>query len=355
MDYSFWRNRKVFLTGHTGFKGAWLTMWLRRMGAEVTGYSLPAPTDPSLFKLADVAAGIRSIEGDVRDLEHLKKSLIEAQPEVVLHLAAQALVRASYADPIQTFSSNIMGTVNMLEAGRACPSLRSMIIVTSDKCYENREWHWGYRENEAMGGRDPYSSSKGCAELVTAAFYSSFYQQTGNIGLASARAGNVIGGGDWAQDRLVPDLMRSFIAGKKTLIRNATSIRPWQHVLEPLSGYLELARHAFLKPAAVTGGWNFGPADSNAKPAGILADLLVQRWGGDAGWERDSAPQPHEANLLKLDSSKARNLLGWHARLNFGATLDWVSEWYKAFANGSDMKTVTERQIDQYMALPSLD
>ena len=199
MDYSFWRNRKVFLTGHTGFKGAWLTMWLRRMGAEVTGYSLPAPTDPSLFKLADVAAGIRSIEGDVRDLEHLKKSLIEAQPEVVLHLAAQALVRASYADPIQTFSSNIMGTVNMLEAGRACPSLRSMIIVTSDKCYENREWHWGYRENEAMGGRDPYSSSKGCAELVTAAFYSSFYQQTGNIGLASARAGNVIGGGDFAR------------------------------------------------------------------------------------------------------------------------------------------------------------
>ena len=355
MDLSFWRNRNVFMTGHTGFKGAWLTLWLRRLGANVTGYALPPPTDPSLFELAGVKEGMHSIEGDVRDLEHLKKALADAQPEVVLHLAAQALVRASYADPVQTFSSNIMGTVNMLEAGRACPSLRSIIIVTSDKCYENREWHWGYRENEAMGGRDPYSCSKGCAELVTAAYHASFYQPAARVGVASARAGNVIGGGDWAQDRLVPDLVRSFIAGRKTLIRNATSIRPWQHVLEPLSGYLELARRACLDPAAVTGGWNFGPADANARPTGILADLLARRWGGGAGWERDPAPQPHEAHLLKLDSSKARNLLGWHARLNFETTLDWVADWYKAFSNGSDMKAMTERQIDQYMALPALD
>ncbi len=354
MDLTFWQNRRVFVTGHTGFKGAWLTLWLRRMGAIVTGYSLPPPTQPNLYTLAGAGTGIRSIEGDIRDLDTLRAAMREANPEVVLHLAAQSLVRVSYADPVETFSSNVMGTVHVLEAARSLAGLRSIVVITSDKCYENREWCWGYRENEPMGGHDPYSSSKGCAELVTAAFQSSYYQPQGRVGLVSARAGNVIGGGDWARDRLVPDLMRSFMTGGQTLIRNRNSVRPYQHVLESLRGYLELARRAALDPVAFTGGWNFGPSESNTLTTGELADRLARLWGEGAGWRQDSGPQPHEANMLKLDSSKAAAHLAWRPRLDIHSTLEWVAEWYKACHRGEDLAALSAEQLRRYESLTDL-
>ncbi len=354
MELSFWQNRRVFITGHTGFKGAWLTLWLRRLGAIVTGYSLPPPTQPNLFNLARADEEIRSIEGDIRDLDALGAAMREARPEVILHLAAQSLVRASYAAPVDTYSTNVLGTVHVLEAARGLSGLLAMIVVTSDKCYENREWCWGYRENEPMGGHDPYSSSKGCAELVTAAYQASFFQPRGGIGLATARAGNVIGGGDWARDRLVPDLMRSFMAGEQTLIRNRHSVRPYQHVLESLRGYLELARQAASHPTAFSGGWNFGPSDANTLTTGEVADRLATLWGGGAGWRQDGTPQPHEAILLKLDSSKAATRLSWRPRLDIHRTLEWTAEWYKALHAGADPRAVTLQQLQRYETLPDL-
>ena len=352
MDAAFWQGKRVFLTGHTGFKGGWLSLWLQQLGAEVTGYALEAPTTPSLFEVARVARGMVSIIGDVRDGEALKHAMAQARPEIVIHMAAQPLVRYSYANPVETYATNVMGVVNLLEAVRATPGVRSVVNVTSDKCYENREWPWGYRENEAMGGYDPYSNSKGCAELVTAGYRSSFfnaekYAEHG-IALGSGRAGNVIGGGDWAMDRLIPDMLRAIGAGQPVMIRNPHSIRPWQHVLEPLSGYLTLAEKLYREGPVHAEGWNFGPHDTDAKPVEWIIERMTQEWGAGASWSLDGQDHPHEATYLKLDCSKARGQLGWHPRWDIGQTIAKIVEWHKACDQGADMRAMTLAQITTY-------
>ncbi len=351
---SFWHGRRVLLTGHTGFKGAWLSLWLQSLGAEVTGYSNGVPTDPSLYELADVARGMRSIEGDVRDLRAVTGALAEADPEVVIHMAAQSLVRRSFAEPVETYETNVMGTVNVLEAVRVSGSrVRAVVNVTSDKCYENREWEWGYREEEAMGGHDPYSSSKGCAELITAAFRRSFFSDPDGVRLASARAGNVIGGGDWGEDRLVPDIMRAALAGEEVRVRNPNSLRPWQHVLNPLSGYLMLAQALWGGPENA-GGWNFGPSDEDAMPVGAIVERLAELWPSQLRWTLDEGPHPHEARYLKLDSSRARGQLGWQPLVSLEDALRSIVEWYGALAGGEDMGAVTRGQIESFQyAAPS--
>ena len=352
MDAAFWQGKRVFLTGHTGFKGGWLSLWLQQLGAEVTGYALEAPTTPSLFEVANVARGMVSIIGDVRDGEALKRAMAQARPEIVIHMAAQPLVRYSYVNPVETYATNVMGVVNLLEAVRATPGVRSVVNVTIDKCYENREWPWGYRENEAMGGYDPYSNSKGCAELVTAGYRSSFfnaekYAEHG-IALGSGRAGNVIGGGDWALDRLIPDMLRAIGAGEPVMIRNPHSIRPWQHVLEPLSGYLTLAEKLYTEGHVHAEGWNFGPHDTDAKPVEWIIERMTQEWGAGASWSLDGQDHPHEATYLKLDCSKARGQLGWHPRWDIGQTIAKIVEWHKACDQGADMRAMTLAQITTY-------
>lgn len=348
----FWKGKRVLLTGHTGFKGSWLSLWLQKLDAEVAGYSLAPPSQPSLFEIAQVGRGMRSETGDVRDLAGIKRAVGEHGAEVVVHMAAQSLVRPSYADPVETYSTNVMGTVNVLEAVRHNPSVRVVVVVTSDKCYENREWLWGYRENEPMGGHDPYSNSKGCAELVTAAFRSSYFSGEGrHVAVASARAGNVIGGGDWATDRLIPDIVRSLAAGQPAEIRRPASIRPWQHVLEPLAGYLTLAEALWGDRDRFAGGWNFGPGDSGAKPVAWIAERLCGVWAKGATWRNLSTDDVHEAGLLKLDSSKARALLRWEPRLDLGQAIDWIVEWYKAHEAGAGMRDLSLRQIERYQAL----
>ncbi|MGK5054298.1 CDP-glucose 4,6-dehydratase [Janthinobacterium sp. RB2P8] len=352
MNAAFWQGKRIFLTGHTGFKGGWLSLWLQQLGAEVTGYALEAPTTPSLFEVADVARGMVSIIGDVRDGEALKHAMAQARPEIVIHMAAQPLVRYSYVNPVETYATNVMGVVNLLEAVRATPGVRSVVNVTSDKCYENREWPWGYRENEAMGGYDPYSNSKGCAELVTAGYRSSFfnaekYAEHG-IALGSGRAGNVIGGGDWAMDRLIPDMLRAIGAGQPVMIRNPHSIRPWQHVLEPLSGYLTLAEKLYTEGPVHAEGWNFGPHDTDAKPVEWIIERMTQEWGAGASWSLDGQNHPHEATYLKLDCSKARGQLGWHPRWDIGQTIAKIVEWHKACDQGTDMRAFTLAQIATY-------
>ena len=352
MNAAFWQGKRVFLTGHTGFKGGWLSLWLQQLGAEVTGYALEAPTTPSLFEVASVARGMVSIIGDVRDGEALKRAMAQARPEIVIHMAAQPLVRYSYVNPVETYATNVMGVVNLLEAVRATPGVRSVVNVTSDKCYENREWPWGYRENEAMGGYDPYSNSKGCAELVTAGYRSSFfnaekYAEHG-IALGSGRAGNVIGGGDWAMDRLIPDMLRAIGAGQPVMIRNPHSIRPWQHVLEPLSGYLTLAEKLYTEGPVHAEGWNFGPHDTDAKPVEWIIERMTQEWGAGASWSLDVQNHPHEATYLKLDCSKARGQLGWHPRWDIGQTIAKIVEWHKAFDQGLDMRELSQAQITTY-------
>jgi CDP-glucose 4,6-dehydratase len=348
----FWKGKKVLVTGHTGFKGGWLSLWLQQRGAEVCGYSMPAPTKPSLFEAARVAEGMRSVVGDVRELNHLKRVVEEFRPEIVFHLAAQALVRQSYKDPIETYSTNVMGTVNVLEAVRQVGGVRVVVNVTSDKCYENREWCWPYRENEAMGGYDPYSSSKGCAELVTAALRNSFFHPSKmaehGVAVASARAGNVIGGGDWATDRLVPDMMRAFMAGEIVMVRNPNAVRPWQHVLEPLSGYLLLAEKLFECGGEFAEAWNFGPMEDDARPVSWVVGQLKDLWGEGAEWAVDRNHHPHEAQLLRLDCSKAKARMGWQARLKGIEPLVMVVDWYKAFQNGEDLQRKTLAQIAQY-------
>jgi len=352
---SFWRGRRVFLTGHTGFKGSWLCLWLHALGADVTGYALDPPTQPNLFEQAQVAGAIRSIHGDIRDYPQLQSALCECAPEVVLHMAAQSVVRRGYEDPIDTYSSNVLGTVHVLESVRQLKRPCAVVNVTSDKCYENREWEWGYRENEPMGGSDPYSNSKGCAELVTTAYQKSFFPPESiaehGVALASARAGNAIGGGDWTCHQLIPDLMRAFLAGQPCLIRNPSAFRPWQFVLEPLRGYLMLAERLAEDGAALVSGWNFGPVDADVKPVSWIADELKQLWGSHASWIQDFAVHPEEAHALKLDASKAAAHLSWRPVLPLKQALSWIVEWYQAYQSGSDLQKLTLKQIEEYEAL----
>jgi len=349
----FWADKRVFLTGHTGFKGSWLSLALQDMGATVRGYARPPPTNPSLFELAQVATGMGSIEGDVRTFESLQAAVSGFKPDIVFHLAAQALVRPSYDDPVYTYATNVMGTVNMLEAVRRCEGVRAVVIVTSDKCYQNNEWIWGYRENEPMGGYDPYSSSKGCAELVTSAMRSSYFNPRDyalhRTGLASVRAGNVVGGGDWAMDRLIPDMVVAFSQGRKAVIRNPEGIRPWQHVLDSLSGYLSLAEELWRNGAECSEAWNFGADDEQSRTVAWIADRVVQIWGGKSGWESAAIPNTrHEAHHLKLDCSKAKARLDWRPRLDLNQALEWTIAWYLAHSKGGDMRSETLRQIRRY-------
>jgi CDP-glucose 4,6-dehydratase len=355
LNRAFWKGRKVFLTGHTGFKGSWLSLWLNALGADVTGYALEPPTQPNLYQQAHVSDSLRSIVGDIRDFDRLKSALAKNRPDVVLHLAAQSVVRRGYEDPIETYSSNVMGTVHLFEAVRQLKQSCVVVNVTSDKCYVNREWVWGYREDEPFGGRDPYSNSKGCAELVTTAYRESFFPAASlnqhGIALGSARAGNAIGGGDWTTDQLIPDLMRAFLTGKPCLIRNPSATRPWQFVLEPLRGYLMLAERLASDGCSYASGWNFGPADADAKPVGWIADELVRLWGDHAGWTRDGATHPSEAHALKLDASKAKASLGWHPVLPLEQALRWIVEWYRAFHENANLRHSTENQIARYQEL----
>lgn len=347
MNRGFWRGRNVFLTGHTGFKGSWLSLWLTQMGATVTGYALTAPTTPSLFGQARVGELVESIEADIRDLPRLRSALEGSGAEVVIHMAAQSLVRASYADPVGTYTTNVIGTVNLLEAARHAPSVRAVVNVTTDKCYENREWVWPYRESDPMGGHDPYSSSKGCAELVASAYGRSFFAPLGR-GLASVRAGNVIGGGDWATDRLVPDAARAFLAGAAVHLRNPASIRPWQHVLEPLAGYLTVAERLLEDPERWGGGWNFGPAEQDILPVSEIIDALAKAWGDARGWTHDGAEHPHEAQLLRLDTTKSRTTLGWRPRLDLASAVKMCADWYRNVGSGGDARAASLRDIQRY-------
>lgn len=355
IDRLFWKGRNVFVTGHTGFKGSWLSLWLDSLGARVTGYALDPPTQPNLFEQAGVASNIRSICADTRNFPRLKSTLAECHPEVIIHMAAQSVVRRGYDDPIETYSSNVMGTVHLFEALRQLKQPCAVVNVTSDKCYENREFIWGYRENEPMGGHDPYSNSKGCAELVTSAYRDSFFSPTSiedhGVALASARAGNAVGGGDWTSDQLIPDLIGAFLAGHPCLIRNPTAIRPWQFVMEPLRGYLMLAEWLVKDPSKFASGWNFGPADTDAKPVSWIADKLAHAWGKQASWRQDGAVHPPEAHYLKLDASKAKAWLNWHPVLPLSQALDWIVEWYRAFQVGVDLRALTRTQIERYESL----
>lgn len=356
-DPKFWKDRRVLLTGHTGFKGSWLSLWLEALGADATGYSLAPPTEPSLFEQAAVTNSIRSIVADLRDFDRLKSAIAECRPEVIIHMAAQTVVSRGYADPIETYSTNVMGTVHLFEALRQLEHPCAVVNVTSDKCYENNEWVWAYRENERMGGHDPYSNSKGCAELVTSAFRDSYFSpetfDRHGVALASARAGNVIGGGDWTANQLIPDLMRAFLGGRPCLIRNPLATRPWEFVLEPLRGYLMLAEALVRDPKSFASGWNFGPAEDDAKPVSWIADRLVQSWGRGAHWTLDEAAHPHEAHLLKLDASKAKIYLKWRPVLPLDQALDWIVQWYRAFQEHGDLRQLTQSQIQQYEALTS--
>ena len=357
MNPGFWNGRRVLLTGHTGFKGSWLSLWLQSMGAHVVGYALAPPTHPSLFEVAKVGQGMTSVIGDIRDLAKLQALFAEHSPEVVIHMAAQPLVRYSYQNPVETYSTNVMGTVHLLEAVRNTPGVKAVVNITTDKCYENREWIWGYRENEPMGGYDPYSNSKGCAELVSAAYRSAFfnansYAQHG-VATATVRAGNVIGGGDWAQDRLIPDILSAFEQGRKADIRNPHAIRPWQHVMEPLRGYLTLAEQLFEHGPSFGEGWNFGPNDEDAKPVGWIVEQMAAMWGLDARWQIDTGNHPHEAHYLKLDISKARNRLDWHPALRLKDALALIIDWSKQRAAGANMRQLTLAQLQAYQVLSS--
>ena len=347
MNPAFWRGKRVLLTGHTGFKGSWLSLWLQSMGAQVTGYALAPPTNPSLFKIAEVAQGMTSVIGDIRDLAKLQAVFAEHRPEIVIHMAAQPLVRYSYHNPVETYSTNVMGTVHLLEAVRNTPGVKAVVNVTTDKCYENKEWNWGYRENEPMGGHDPYSNSKGCSELVTSAYRSSFFQDKG-ISLASARAGNVIGGGDWAADRLIPDILRAFEANQAVIVRNPNATRPWQHVLEPLGGYLTLAENLYTHGQMYAEGWNFGPHDDDARAVQWIVEHMANTWGKGASWQQDGGVHPHEANYLKLDIAKAQARLGWKPRWALSTALEKITAWHRAYLAATNMHEFTMQQIANY-------
>lgn len=350
IDPVFWQGKRVYMTGHTGFKGSWLSLWLQAMGAQVKGYALAPPTTPSLYSEAKIAEGMEEENGDIRELDSLTRSMKAFQPDILIHMAAQSLVRLSYREPVATYATNVMGTVHVLEAARQCENLRCIVNITTDKCYENSEWEWGYRENEPMGGHDPYSSSKGCAELVTSAYRKSFFNDSDGLALASARAGNVIGGGDWAEDRLIPDILRAFESDQPVVIRNPLAVRPWQHVLEPLSGYLVLAQKLWHHGAEYAEGWNFGPRDEDAKPVEWILNRLVSNWGQGAEWALDTNPQPHEARYLKLDISKARTRLNWTPTWNLEHSLEKIVYWHRAWLEGGDIRQNCLDEINAYMA-----
>jgi CDP-glucose 4,6-dehydratase len=349
VNAAFWRGRKVLVTGHTGFKGSWLAMWLHRAGARVHGYALAPPTDTNLFSVAGVAALLEGhTVADMRDGEALRQAVGAAAPEFIFHLAAQPLVRRSYVDPVETYATNVMGTVHLFEAVRACASVRAIVNVTTDKCYDNREWVWGYREDEALGGRDPYASSKACSELITAAYRASFLERAG-VSIASARAGNVIGGGDWADDRLLPDFFRAAKEKRSLEVRFADATRPWQHVLEPLSGYLLLAERLASGNPQFACAWNFGPSDDDATPVRDLLDRLTSKLEGTR-WHETEGAAMHEARYLKLDSSKARNQLDWRPRWTLDQALDKTVVWHQAWWSGADMQATSMAQIAAYEA-----
>lgn len=350
----FWQGKRVLVTGDTGFKGSWLALWLNEMGARVTGFALAPPTEPSLFERAGVSALIDHVEGDVRDLDAVARCVEVARPDIVFHLAAQSLVRQSYADPVETYATNVMGTVHVLEACRRVEGIAAILCVTSDKCYENREWVWPYRETDPMGGHDPYSSSKGAAELVVSAYRSSFFNEGDGPLVASVRAGNVIGGGDWAADRLIPDIVRAVMAGEPPVIRSPQSVRPWQHVLEALGGYLRLAERLAIGERRFADGWNFGPDEGDARSVEWIVQRLLAHWGDTAGWVGGDAPALHEAKMLRLDCSKARAALGWRPRLTLDEALRWIVDWHRAEGSGEPAGALSVRQINDYAARPPL-
>lgn len=352
---SFFRGKSVLVTGHTGFKGSWLCLWLNALGAKVTGYALDPPTNPSMFDLCGVGNLVNSVIADVRDAKKLTDAMRASNPDIVFHMAAQPLVRDSYRNPVDTYSTNVMGTVHLLEAVRACEGVKSVVIVTSDKCYENREWVWGYREADPLGGVDPYSSSKACSELVTLAYRRSFFDPKGSsmhgAAIASVRAGNVIGGGDWAADRLVPDCIRSLLKGEKILIRNPGAVRPWQHVIEPLFGYLMLAERLCKEGPAFTGAWNFGPREEDARSVEWVVKRICAEWGEGAGYTIDGARHPHEAHYLRLDCSKTRSALGWLPRWSLEKAIQSIAEWTQLYRDGGDLRAACMGQIEEYARL----
>lgn len=350
VNSSFWKNKRIFLTGHTGFKGSWMSLWLHSMGAVVKGYSLEPNTTPNIFTEASVYEALEDSEiGDIRNLKQISKSMSDFNPDILIHMAAQPLVRLSYHDPVNTYTTNVIGTVNVLEAARKCKKLKAIVSVTTDKCYENREWDWGYREDEAMGGHDPYSSSKGCAELVTSAYRRSFFNDKNTASLASARAGNVIGGGDWSDDRLIPDILKAFENSVPVVIRNPLSTRPWQHVLEPIAGYLVLAENLYLNGDDFAEGWNFGPKDEGCKPVNWILEKMVKFWGNNASWDLDKMNNPHEASFLKLDCSKAANRLKWQPKWDLQESLEMIVNWHQNYLKGNNMKKECLKEIKKYI------
>jgi CDP-glucose 4,6-dehydratase len=351
LNPSFWRGRKVLVTGHSGFKGSWLCLWLQQMGAEVTGFAAGSPSTPCLFEVARVDDGMESLEGDIRDTELVRETIVGRRPEIVIHLAAQPLVRRSYVDPVGTYATNVLGTVNVLDAVRQAEGPRVVINVTTDKVYANREWEWGYREDEPKGGRDPYSNSKACSELVTSAYRDSFFGLEGRVAVATVRAGNVIGGGDWGEDRLIPDIMRAALGDADLHVRNPGAIRPWQHVLNPLSGYLRLAE-SLWESDEFADGWNFGPEERDARPVHWIIERLSELWGTQIPWTHDGGSHPYETMYLRLDSSKARVRLGWLPRWDLDQALTSIVAWYKAFQAGEDMHAVSLGQIREFAETP---
>ena len=350
-----WNGRRVFLTGHTGFKGGWLALWLSRLGAKVQGYALDPSTEPNLFTLASVGDFVGDVRGDIRDLAKLEASIADFAPELVFHMAAQPIVRRSYSDPVGTYSTNVMGTVHVLEAVRKTPSVRALVCITTDKVYHNQEWVWPYRETDPLGGHDPYASSKACAEIVSAAYCSSFFSvghvHEHRVALATARAGNVIGGGDWSEDRLVPDLVRGFCSGRAALIRRPNAIRPWQHVLDPLHGYLILAQRLLAQDKCCASAYNFGPSNEGNWSVERIATRLAEMWGDNASWSRDADPGAHEAHSLRLDATRARSELGWEQKLKIETALEWTIEWYRGWQEGKNMAEFSIGQISEYQKL----